>query len=272
MAETEHIKAKSHAETMKDVDANSPFANNHTTAPQTPAVPEGANPEQAKTKANQAMNGFGEIVGETKDKIAESLGFDQKTKDFWDQGCHGTPSNFLEAILAIIARLFDGFKSIDPNNFWDSLTGQNDPNSVKSLMADREAGRLTFGETKTFVDPNGHVQEFHTTSRSGNTPTWVQMTPDGKEIQSVIMQESGYFAVYDYDQESGNYKKTSLDVSTELARDLAKGNPPPNFKQTTYREFWQDYKDKITPEMNSLILYGTTDHVVKDEHGNAVSA
>lgn len=272
MAEAEHIKAKSYKDTMKDVDANSPLANNHTTAPQTPPVPDGANPEQAKSNANKALDGLGQIYDETKNKIGESLGFDQKTKDFWDQGCHGTPSNFLEAILAIIARIFDGFKSIDPNNFWDSLTGQNDPNSVKSLMADREAGRLTFGETKTFVDPNGHVQEFHTTSRSGNTPTWVQMTSDGKEIQSVIMQESGYFAVYDYDRNSGNYKKTSLDVSTDLARNLAKGNPPPNFKQTAYREFWQDYKDKITPEMNSLILYGTTDHVVKDEHGHAVSA
>lgn len=272
MAEAEHIKAKSYKDTMKDVDANSPLANNHTAAPQTPPVPDGANPEQAKTKANQALNGFGEIYDETKNKIAESLGFDQKTKDFWEQGAHGKPSNFLEAILAIIARLFDGFKSIDPNNFWDSLTGQNDPNSVKSLMADRDAGRLSFVEHRSVVGADGKVREYNTISRSGNTPTWVQMTSDGKEIQSVIMQESGYFAVYDYDQNSGNYKKTSLDVSTQLARNLANGNPPPNFKQTTYREFWQDYKDKITPEMNSLILYGTTDHVVKDEHGNAVSA
>ena len=272
MAEAEHIKAKSYKDTMKDVDANSPLANNHTTAPQTPPVPDGANPEQTKSNANKALDGLGQIYDETKNKIGESLGFDQKTKDFWDQGAHGKPSNFLEAILAILARIFDGFKSIDPNNFWDSLTGQNDPNSVKSLMADREAGRLTFGETKTFVDPNGHVQEFHTTSRSGNTPTWVQMTSDGKEIQSVIMRESGYFAVYDHDQNSGNYKKTSLDVSTPLARDLASGNKPAGFKETTYREFWEDYKDKITPEMNSLIIYGTTDHVVKDEHGNAVSA
>jgi hypothetical protein len=272
MAEAEHIKAKSYKDTMKDVDANSPLANNHTAAPQTPPVPDGANPEQAKTKANQALNGFGEIYDETKNKIAESLGFDQKTKDFWEQGAHGKPSNFLEAILAIIARLFDGFKSIDPNNFWDSLTGQNDPNSVKSLMADRDAGRLSFVKHRSVVGADGKVREYNIISRSGNTPTWVQMTPDGKEIQSVIMQESGYFAVYDYDQESGNYKKTSLDVSTELARNLAKGNPPPNFKQTTYQEFWKEYKDKITPEMNSLILYGTTDHVVKDEHGNAVSA
>lgn len=272
MAETEHIKAKSHAETMKDVDANSPFANNHTTAPQTPPVPDGANPEQAKTKANQALNGLGEIYDETKNKIAESLGFDQKTKDFWDQGCHGTPSNFLEAILAIIARIFDGFKGIDPNNFWDSLTGQNDPNSVKSLMADRDAGRLSFVEHRSVVGADGKVREYNTISRSGNTPTWVQMTSDGKEIQSVIMQESGYFAVYDYDQESGNYKKTSLDVSTQLARDLAKGNPPPNFKQTTYQEFWETYKDKITEKLNGLILYGKTDHVVKDKDGNAVSA
>ena len=272
MAEAEHIKAKSYKDTMKDVDANSPLEKNHTSAPQTPPVPDGANPEQAKSKANQAMNGLGEIYDETKNKIAESLGFDQKTKDFWDQGCHGTPSNFLEAILAIIARIFDGFKGIDPNNFWDSLTGQNDPNSVKSLMADRDAGRLSFVEHRSVVGADGKVREYNTISRSGNTPTWVQMTSDGKEIQSVIMRESGYFAVYDYDQNSGNYKKTSLDVSTQLARDLAKGNPPPNFKQTTYQEFWVEYKDKITPEMNSLILYGTIDHVVKDEHGNAVSA
>lgn len=272
MAEAEHIKAKSYKDTMKDVDANSPLAKNHTATPQTPPVPDGANPEQAKTNANQALNGLGQIHDETKNKIGESLGFDQKTKDFWDQGCHGKPSNFLEAILAIIARIFDGFKGIDPNNFWDSLTGQNDPNSVKSLMAERDAGRLSFVEHRSVVGADGKVREYNTISRSGNTPTWVQMTSDGKEIQSVIMQESGYFAVYDYDQESGNYKKTSLDVSTQLARDLANGNPPPNFKQTTYREFWQDYKDKITPKMNSLILYGATDHVVKDEHGNAVSA
>lgn len=261
MAETEHIKAKSHAETMKDVDANSPFANNHTTAPQTSPVPEGANPEQAKTNANKA--------DEIKNKIGESLGFVQKTKDFWDQGCYGTPSNFLEAILAIIARIFDGFKDFDPK---DPLGSVLKDNYVKENMELYKQGKLTIGETKTFVDQDGHVQKFNTISRSGNTPTWVQMTSDGKEIQSVIMQESGYFAVYDYDQNSVNYKKTSLDVSTPLARDLAKGNPPPNFKQTTYREFWEDYKDKITPEMNSLILYGTTDHVVKDEHGNAVSA
>lgn len=273
MAETEHIKAKSYKDTIKDVDANSPLAKNHTATPQTPPVPDGANPEQAKSNANKALDGLGQIYDETKNKIGESLGFDQKTKDFWDQGCHGKPSNFLEAILAIIARIFDGFKGIDPNNFWDSLTGQNDPNSVKSLMADRDAGRLSFVEHRSVVGADGKVREYNTISRSGNTPTWVQMTPDGKEIQSVIMQESGYFAVYDYDQKSGNYKKTSLDVSTPLARTLASGGEPPEgFKKTTYSEFWKEYKDKITPEMNSLILYGTTDHVVKDEHGNAVSA
>ena len=205
-------------------------------------------------------------------KGLKGLGVDgEKLEKFWDQGCHGKPSNFLEAILAIIARLFDGLKSFDPKDPLGSILGKNDPNTVENLTKAYKEVNLTFGETKTFVDPNGHVQEFHTTSRSGNTPTWVQMTPDGKKIQSVIMQESGYFAVYDYDQESGNYKKTSLDVSTPLARDLANGNPPPNFKQTTYREFWGEYKDKITPKMNSLILYGTTDHVVKDEYGNAVS-
>ena len=271
MAETEHIKAKSHAETMKDVDANSPFANNHTTAPQTPPVP-----EQKKSGAEILRDGPGAIYDEAKSMIGKGLkglGVDgEKLEKFWDQGCHGKPSNFLEAILAIIARLFDGFKSIDPNNFWDSLTGQNDPNSVKSLMADREAGRLSFVEHRSVVGADGKVREYNTISRSGNTPTWVQMTSDGKEIQSVIMRESGYFAVYDYDQESGNYKKTSLDVSTDLARNLAKGNPPPNFKQTTYQEFWETYKDKITEKLNGLILYGKTDHVVKDEHGNAVSA
>lgn len=272
MAETEHIKAAGEDKALNMANQGTPMENKTATVPQTPPVPDGANPEQAKTKANQALNGLGEIYDETKNKIAESLGFDQKTKDFWDQGCHGKPSNFLEAILAIIARIFDGFKGIDPNNFWDSLTGQNDPNSVKSLMTAYKEGNLTIGEHTSVVGADGKVREYNTISRSGNTPTWVQMTSDGKEIQSVIMQESGYFAVYDYDQESGNYKKTSLDVSTDLARNLAKGNPPDNFKQTTYREFWKDYKDKITPEMNSLILYGTTDHVVKDEHGNAVSA
>lgn len=271
MAETEYIKAKSHAGTMKDVDANSPFANNHTTAPQTSHVP-----EQKKSGAEIILDGPGAIYDEAKSMIGKGLkglGVDgEKLEKFWDQGCHGKPSNFLEAILAIIARIFDGFKGIDPNNFWDSLTGQNDPNSVKSLMADRDAGRLSFVEHRSVVGADGKVREYNTISRSGNTPTWVQMTSDGKEIQSVIMQESGYFAVYDYDQNSGNYKKTSLDVSTELARNLANGTPPPNFKEITYQKFWVEYKDKITPEMNSLILYGTTDHVVKDEHGNAVSA
>ena len=271
MAETEHIKAKSHAETMKDVDANSPFANNHTTAPQTSPVP-----EQKKSGAEILRDGPGAIYDEAKSMIGKGLkGLgvdDEKLEKFWDQGCHGKPSNFLEAILAIIARLFDGFKSIDPNNFWDSLTGQNDPNSVKSLMADREAGRLSFVEHRSVVGADGKVREYNTISRSGNTPTWVQMTPDGKEIQSVIMRESGYFAVYDYNQKSGNYKKTSLDVSTPLAKALSEGTPPHGFEQTTYQKFWAEYKDKITEKLNSLILYGTTDHVVKDEHGNAVSA
>ena len=271
MAEAEHIKAKSYKDTMKDVDANSPLANNHTTAPQTPPVP-----EQKKSGAEILRDGPGAIYDEAKSMIGKGLkglGVDgEKLEKFWDQGCHGKPSNFLEAILAIIARFFDGFKSIDPNNFWDSLTGQNDPNSVKSLMTAYKEGNLTIGQRTSVVGADGKVREYNTISRSGNTPTWVQMTPDGKEIQSVIMQESGYFAVYDYDQESRNYKKTSLDVSTPLARNLAEGKLPDNsFKQTTYQEFWQDYKDKITPEMNSIILYGTTDHVVKDEHGNAVS-
>lgn len=262
MAEAEHIKAKSYKDTMKDVDANSPLANNHTTTPQTPPVPDGANPEQAKSNANKAL----------KNKIGESLGFDQKTKDFWDQGCHGKPSNFLEAILAIIARIFDGFKSFDPKDPLGSILGKNDPYTVENLTKAYKEGNLTIGERTSVVGADGKVREYNTISRSGNTPTWVQMTPDGKKIQSVIMQESGYFAVYDYDQESDNYKKTSLDVSTDLARNLAKGNPPPNFKQTTYQEFWETYKDKITEKLNGLILYGKTDHVVKDEHGNAVSA
>ena len=44
MAEAEHIKAKSYKDTMKDVDANSPLAKNHAATPQTPSVPDGANP------------------------------------------------------------------------------------------------------------------------------------------------------------------------------------------------------------------------------------
>jgi len=272
MAEAEHIKAKSYKDTMKDVDANSPLAKNHTAIPQTPPVPDGANPEQAKSNANKALDGLGQIYDETKNKIGESLGFDQKTKDFWDQGCHGTPSNFLEAILAIIARIFDGFKDFDPKDPLGSILGKNDPYTVENLTKAYKEGNLTISERTSIVGADGKVREYNTISRSGNTPTWVQMTPDGKKIQSVIIQESGYFAVYDYDQEFGNYKKTSLDVSIDLARNLANGTPPPNFKETTYQEFWEKYKDKITPEMNSLILYGTTDHVVKDEHGNAVSA
>jgi hypothetical protein len=159
MAEAAHTRGKSREETMKDVNADMPFTKNNTAAPQTPPAPDGANPEQAKSNANKALDGLGQIYDETKNKIGESLGFDQKTKDFWDQGCHGTPSNFLEAILAIIARIFDGFKGIDPNNFWDSLTGQNDPNSVKSLMADREAGRLSFVEHRSVVGADGKVRE-----------------------------------------------------------------------------------------------------------------
>lgn len=268
MAETEHIKAKSHAETMKDVDANSPFANNHTTAPQTSPVP-----EQKKSGADILLDGPGAIYDEAKSMIGKGLkglGVDgEKLEKFWDQGCHGKPSNFLEAILAIIARIFDGFKDFDPNNILGSVLKNN---YVADNTRAYEEGNLTIGQHTSIVGADRKVYEFDTTSRSGNTPTWVQMTSDGKEIQSVIIQESGYFAVYDYDQESGNYKKTSLDVSTQLARDLAKGNPPPNFKQTTYQEFWVEYKDKITPEMNSLILYGTTDHVVKDKNGVPVSA
>lgn len=268
MAETEHIKAKSHAETMKDVDANSPFANNHTTAPQTSPVP-----EQKKSGADILLDGPGAIYDEAKSMIGKGLkglGVDgEKLEKFWDQGCHGKPSNFLEAILAIIARIFDGFKDFDPNNILGSVLKNN---YVKDNTRAYEEGNLTIGQHTSIVGADRKVYEFDTTSRSGNTPTWVQMTQDGKEIQSVIIKESGYFAVYDYDQEFGNYKKTSLDVSTPLARDLAKGNPPPNFKQTTYQEFWKEYKDKITPEMNSLILYGTTDHVVKDKDGTPMSA
>lgn len=269
MAEKEHIKGYSKDQALAKANEGTPFEKQNTATPQTPPVPDGANPEQAKSNANKALDGLGQIYDETKNKIGESLGFDQKTKDFWDQGCHGKPSNFLEAILAIIARIFDGFKDFDPNNILGSVLKNN---YVADNTRAYEEGNLTIGQHTSIVGADRKVYEFDTTSRSGNTPTWVQMTQDGKEIQSVIIKESGYFAVYDYDQESGNYKKTSLDVSTELARNLANGNPPPNFKQTTYQEFWVEYKDKITPEMNSLILYGTTDHVVKDEHGHAVSA
>ena len=272
MAEAANTRAMKQDDVLNKIDEGTPLEKKNTATPQTSPVPDGANPEQAKSNANKALDGLGQIYDETKNKIGESLGFDQKTKDFWDQGCHGTPSNFLEAILAIIARIFDGFKSFDPKDPLGSILGKNDPNTVENLTKAYKDGNLTISERTSIVGADGKVREYNTISRSGNTPTWVQMTSDGKEIQSVIIQESGYFAVYDYDQESGNYKKTSLDVSTDLARNLANGTPPPNFKETTYQEFWKDYKDKITPEMNSLILYGTTDHVVKDEKGNAVSA
>ena len=272
MAEKEHIKGYSKDQALAKANEGTPFEKQNTAAPQTPPVPDGANPEQAKSNANKALDGLGQIYDETKNKIGESLGFDQKTKDFWDQGCHGKPSNFLEAILAIIARIFDGFKDFDPKDPLGSILGKNDPYTVENLTKAYKEGNLTISERTSVVGADGKVREYNTISRSGNTPTWVQMTSDGKKIQSVIMQESGYFAVYDYDQESGNYKKTSLDVSTDLARALSEGKPPHGFEQTTYQKFWAEYKDKITPEMNSLILYGTTDHVVKDEHGNAVSA
>lgn len=269
MAEAANTRAMKQDDVLNKIDEGTPLEKKNTATPQTPPVSDGANPEQAKSNANKALDGLGQIYDETKNKIGESLGFDQKTKDFWDQGCHGTPSNFLEAILAIIARIFDGFKDFDPK---DPLGSVLKDNYVKENMERYKKGELTIGERTSVVGADGKVREYNTISRSGNTPTWVQMTSDGKEIQSVIMQEPGYFAVYDYDQNSGNYKKTSLDVSTELARTLASGGEvPAGFKKTTYREFWEDYKDKITPEMNSLILYGTTDHVVKDEHGNAVS-
>ena len=273
MAEKEHIKGYSKDQALAKANEGTPFEKQNTATPQTPPVPDGANPEQAKSNANKALDGLGQIYDETKNKIGESLGFDQKTKDFWDQGCHGKPSNFLEAILAIIARIFDGFKDFDPKDPLGSILGKNDPYSVANLTDDYNKGKIIINnKTQTFVDPDGHVQKYNPISRSGDTPTWVQMTSDGKEIQSVIIKEGGYFAVYDHDQKSDNYKKTSLDVSTDLARALSEGRPPHGFEQTTYQRFWEDYKDKITPEMNSLILYGTTDHVVKDKDGNAVSA
>ena len=273
MAEKEHIKGYSKDQALAKVNEGTPFEKQNTATPQTPPVPDGANPEQAKSNANKVLDGLGQIYDETKNKIGESLGFDQKTKDFWDQGCHGKPSNFLEAILAIIARIFDGFKDFDPKDPLGSVLGKNDPKSVANLMDEYNKGRIFIKRTDTFVGSDGQVYKFDTISRSGDTPTWVQMTTDGKKIQSVIMKEGGYFAVYDYDQKSDNYKKTSLDVSTPLAIALSKGQPPKDFEKTTYREFWDKYKDKITKEMNGLILHSETgDHVVKDEHGNAVSA
>ena len=272
MAEKEHIKGYSEDQALAKANEGTPFEKQNTATPQTPPVP-----EQKKSGADILLDGPGAIYDEAKSMIGKGLkglGVDgEKLEKFWDQGCHGKPSNFLEAILAIIARIFDGFKSFDPKDPLGSILGKNDPYSVANLTDDYNKGKIIINnKTQTFVDPDGHVQKYNPTSRSGDTPTWVQMTPDGKEIQSVIIKEGGYFAVYDHDQKSDNYKKTSLDVSTNLARNLANGNPPPNFKQTTYQRFWEEYKDKITPEMNSLILYGTTDHVVKDEHGNAVSA
>ena len=270
MAEKEHIKGYSKDQALAKANEGTPFEKQNTATPQTSPVP-----EQKKSGADILLDGPGAIYDEAKSMVKKGLrglGVDgEKLEKFWDQGCHGKPSNFLEAILAIIARIFDGFKSFDPKDPLGSILGKNDPYSVANLTDDYNKGKIIINnKTQTFVDPDGHVQKYNPISRSGDTPTWVQMTPDGKEIQSVIIKEGGYFAVYDHDQKSDNYKKTSLDVSTDLARNLANGNPPPNFKQTTYREFWQDYKDKITPEMNSLILYGTTDHVVKDEHGKAV--
>lgn len=268
MAEKEHIKGYSKDQALAKANEGTPFEKQNTATPQTSPVP-----EQKKSGADILLDGPGAIYDEAKSTIGKGLkglGVDgEKLEKFWDQGCHGKPSNFLEAILAIIARIFDGFKDFDPK---DPLGSVLKDNYVKENMEPYKKGELTIGKRTSVVGADGKVREYNTISRSGNTHTWVQMTSDGKEIQSVIMQESGYFAVYDYDQEYGNYKKTSLDVSTGLARNLAKGNPPNNFKQTTYQRFWEDYKDKITPEMNSLILYGTTDHVVKDEHGNAVSA
>lgn len=267
MAEAEHIKGYSKDQALAKANEGTPFEKQNTAIPQTPPVPD----VPKKSGAEILRDGPGAIYDEAKSMIGKGLkglGVDgEKLEKFWDQGCHGKPSNFLEAILAIIARIFDGFKDFDPTNPLGSVLKDN---YVKDNMELYKQGKLTIGETKSVVGADGYVREYKTISRSGDTPTWVQMTSDGKEIQSVIMQESGYFAVYDYDQKSGNYKKTSLDVSTQLARDLANGNPPPNFKQTTYQRFWEDYKDKITPEMNSLILYGKTDHVVKDKNGNPV--
>ena len=268
MAETANTRAMKQDDVLNKIDEGTPLEKKNTATPQTSPVP-----EQKKSGAEILRDGPGAIVDEAKSMIGKGLkglGVDgEKLEKFWDQGCHGKPSNFLEAILAIIARIFDGFKDFDPK---DPLGSVLKDNYVKENMERYKKGELTIGERTSVVGADGKVREYNTISRSGNTPTWVQMTPDGKEIQSVIMRESGYFAVYDYDQESGNYKKTSLDVSTDLARALSEGKPPHGFEQTTYQKFWKDCKDKITPEMNSLILYGTTDHVVKDEHGNAVSA
>jgi len=271
MAEAANTRAMKQDDVLNKIDEGTPLEKKNTATPQTSPVP-----EQKKSGAEILRDGPGAIYDEAKSMVKKGLrglGVDgEKLEKFWDQGCHGKPSNFLEAILAIIARIFDGFKDFDPKDPLGSVLGKNDPKSVASLMDEYNKGRIFIKRTDTFVGSDGQVYKFDTISRSGDTPTWVQMTTDGKKIQSVIMKEGGYFAVYDYDQKSDNYKKTSLDVSTPLAIALSKGQPPKDFEKTTYREFWDKYKDKITKEMNGLILYSETgDHVVKDEHGNAVS-
>lgn len=244
------------------------------TPTETPKVPEGADPRQAQTKINQVLNNTmdagKEAISDITSWIGEKAGFGPDEKKFWDGGCHGQPKNFLEALLAIIARIFDAFKDFDPKDPLGSVLKGND---VKKYTELREKGQLTFTNHNSFVNDKGEVYSFDATLRSDETPVWVEKAPDTDEIQSVIIKESGYFAVYDHDRDSNNYKKTNLDPSTPLAKALANGNPPPNFsEQMSYATFLQKYKKELTDDMLNLIVYGKTDFLVKDKDNNPVTS
>lgn len=278
MAEKEHIKGYSKDQALAKANEGTPFEKQNTATPQTPPVPDGANPEQAKSNANKALDGLGQIYDETKNKIGESLGFDQKTKDFWDQGCHGTPSNFLEAILAIIARIFDGFKDFDPK---DPLGSVLKDNYVKENMELYKQGKLTIGETKTFVDQDGHVQKFNTISRSGNTPTWVQVSASNyymdkldattKAFAEAISNEKGdYNAKKAYDALSRD--KISFGNDGKVYIDMGDGKAPirEDILKRLYPEFWNSMQQYLSEK--GTIYNGTTMTVNVVEYKGASGA
>ena len=220
-----------------------------------------------------AMNGAREIADNLKENILGAI--PEGSKKFWENGCHGQPSNLLEAILAIFARLFDGLKDFDPTHPLDFITGdKNNKDSVSNLMKAYNEGNLTFKDREeSFLAEDGTVQKYTPISRSGNTPVWIQFGEGGR-IQSIIMKEAGSFNVYDYDPKSGNYGKTSVDTSTALYKELEKGNLPEGFNtKTTYEEFLQEYKSQITPGMRDIILYGgqTPDHTVLGKDNKPVT-
>ena len=225
--------------------------------------------DNAKKVGSDLYNASKEKVG---DFINDAL--PPSTKKFWDNGCHGQPANLLEAILAIFARLFDSFKGFDPTHPLDFITGsKNDPNSVENLSKKLASGELTVRETKTFLAGDGTVQSYHEISRAANTPTWVQLGKDGN-VQSVIMKEGGSFSVYDYDPKSGNYGTSNIDPSTNFYKQLRDGDLPDGFTKTTYEEFLEDYKGKITPNLLKILRTGGSnpDTTVRDKDGNPVSA